>query len=75
MVRRLRLPLIPTLLVVLALALPSLASASTAGPPMPWDTGLQNLVDNLTGIQRAEFDAGQRDLGPRSTLRWRAWLP
>lgn len=38
-----------TLIVFLALALPTLASASTAGPPMPWDTGLQNLVDNLTG--------------------------
>ena len=49
MVRRLHALLSPTLIVVLALALPSLASASTAGPPMPWDTGLQNLVDNLTG--------------------------
>ena len=23
--------------------------ASAGGPAMPWDTGLQNLVDNLTG--------------------------
>ena len=49
MVRRLRPSIGPTLIVVLALALPNLAAASTAGPPMPWDTGLQNLVDNLTG--------------------------
>lgn len=39
----------PTLIVALALVLASVASASTSGPPMPWDTGLQNLVDNLTG--------------------------
>ncbi len=29
--------------------LPSAALASTGGPAMPWDTGLQNLIDNLTG--------------------------
>ena len=27
----------------------SVALASTSGPSMPWDTGLNNLVDNLTG--------------------------
>ncbi len=31
------------------LLLPSVTLASTGGPAMPWDTGLQNLVDNLTG--------------------------
>ncbi len=31
------------------LLLPEVALASTGGPSMPWDTGLQNLVDNLTG--------------------------
>lgn len=49
MVQSLRLPRLLTLIGILALALPGLAAASTSGPPMPWDTGLQNLVDNLTG--------------------------
>ncbi|MCP3962337.1 MAG: conjugal transfer protein TrbC [bacterium] len=31
------------------LLFPGTAFASTGGPAMPWDTGLQNLVDNLTG--------------------------
>ena len=34
---------------LVTLALPSVTLASTGGPAMPWDTGLQNLVDNLTG--------------------------
>ncbi len=29
--------------------LPEAVEASTGGPSMPWDTGLTNLVDNLTG--------------------------
>ena len=28
---------------------PGALLASTGGPAMPWDTALQNLVDNLTG--------------------------
>ncbi len=32
-----------------AIFLPGVALAAPAGPAMPWDTGLQNLVDNLTG--------------------------
>ena len=42
-----------TQILALALALtclmPGVAAASGAGPAMPWDTGLTNLVDNLTG--------------------------
>ena len=34
-------------LVVLAVA--PAAHATTGGAPMPWDTGLANLADNLTG--------------------------
>ena len=37
------------LLLLAALLAPGLALASTSGPAMPWDTGLQNLVNNLTG--------------------------
>ena len=41
------------LFIVAALAaltfVPDIAHASNSGPGMPWDTGLQNLVDNLTG--------------------------
>ena len=29
--------------------LPAVANAAAAGPAMPWDTGLQALIDNLTG--------------------------
>ena len=29
--------------------LPAVAHAAPAGPAMPWDTGLQALIDNLTG--------------------------
>ena len=28
---------------------PAVAQAGTTGPGMPWDTGLQALIDNLTG--------------------------
>ena len=34
---------------VLATLLPAVAGASISGPAMPWDTGLQALIDNLTG--------------------------
>ena len=45
--RRSRRPLY--LLLALVVFFPATALASTGGPPMPWDTGLQNLVNNLTG--------------------------
>lgn len=38
-----------TVLLSLLLLPPGLAAAGIGGPAMPWDTGLQNLVDNLTG--------------------------
>ena len=34
---------------LLALAASPAAHASAGGAPMPWDTGLSNLADNLTG--------------------------
>ncbi len=37
------------LFVLLALAIPAAASATASGPPMPWDTGLTALINNLTG--------------------------
>lgn len=37
------------LFALFALALPTMASASASGPPMPWDTGLTALINNLTG--------------------------
>lgn len=42
--------LIPLLaLLALTFAFPGISLASGSGPSMPWDTGLQALVDNLTG--------------------------
>ena len=34
---------------LVALAVAPAAHATTGGAPMPWDTGLANLADNLTG--------------------------
>ncbi len=34
---------------VVACLFPAVAGASVSGPAMPWDTGLQALIDNLTG--------------------------
>lgn len=33
----------------LACLFPAVAGASVSGPSMPWDSGLQALIDNLTG--------------------------
>jgi type IV secretory pathway VirB2 component (pilin) len=35
--------------VVLVLAMPDTAFATTSGPSMPWDAPLQTLLDNLQG--------------------------
>ena len=35
--------------VVIVLAMPDTASATTSGPSMPWDAPLQTLLDNLQG--------------------------
>ena len=37
------------LLLIARFAFPLAAAASTGGPSMPWDSGLQALVENLTG--------------------------
>lgn len=42
---------LPTILTVFLLStlVPRPALAATAGPPMPWNTPLENLMQNLTG--------------------------
>ncbi len=37
------------LILTLVILAPGLAGATTGGAPMPWDTGLANLADNMTG--------------------------
>jgi len=37
------------LFALVLLFVPGVAQAAGGGPAMPWDTGLNNLVDNLTG--------------------------
>ena len=47
--RSLRPALVSFTAVLLTLAVVPAAYASSGGAPMPWDTGLANLADNLTG--------------------------
>ena len=49
MTRRARNTQLVTTMVVLAVLLPTVAQAAVSGPAMPWDEGLQALIDNLTG--------------------------
>ena len=45
----LRPTLVCVIMMVVLLITPAIVSAGTGGPTLPWNTPLQNLLDNLTG--------------------------